>query len=431
MLKELTIDGDASMEVLVSYKVNSGSLLRRWQLFNLGARFKPYVVNLVLAVVLKELSGTLLLKIKRPPTNRLWFGFTAMPHLVLDLEPVVSTRQIKWALVLKPIESRIREVVMESIVYPNLDDLVFFDTQPYAHHGGIWGDAARKEKSTNDPQDDQDSSDGSASAEDAKLKTESPSSHKKVILRATSAACSTDHESLTKPLLVKTIISQRDDEAKSCQQKPDGSEESPEAVLPTADGSIDSSPTLSLNQPENKRSSWFSATRRQDTISTQSSQASSSRNHNKNSSSPATQPLQLPRVSEPAEIDSTSSHPNNPSANLSEELQQTPTQPIQSSSPKPADDLTELENAVGSPLARAASTHSSEENPAPLRRLPPPPRQTLPSTFLPHTNTKHIQSTVIKPYYSPGSDQPINIYKLDSQPNCAHEQRIRRRLRPV
>ncbi|KAA1139090.1 hypothetical protein PGTUg99_035787 [Puccinia graminis f. sp. tritici] len=421
MLKELTIDGDASMEVLVSYKGEFRITIETVATINLGARFKPYVVNLVLAVVLKELSGTLLLKIKRPPTNRLWFGFTAMPHLVLDLEPVVSTRQIKWALVLKPIESRIREVVMESIVYPNLDDLVFFDTQPYAHHGGIWGDAARKEKSTNDPQDDQDSSDGSASAEDAKLKTESPSSHKKSYSephqqparQTTKASLNTAREDNN---LSKETMRQR-----AVNKNPDGSEESPEAVLPTADGSIDSSPTLSLNQPENKRSSWFSATRRQDTISTQSSQASSSRNHNKTrpaqqpssdledgdavaklqkflrshpestSSHPSTPNLdgktiaatQLPRVSEPAEIDSTSSHPNNPSANLSEELQQTPTQPIQSSSPKPADDLTELENAVGSPLARAASTHSSEENPAPLRRLPPPPRQTLPSTFLP------------------------------------------------
>jgi hypothetical protein len=111
MLKELTIDGDASMEVLVTYKGEFRITIETVATFNLGARFKPYAVNLVLAVVLKELSGTLLLKIKRPPTNRLWFGFTAMPHLVLDLEPVVSTRQIKWALVLKPIESRIREVV--------------------------------------------------------------------------------------------------------------------------------------------------------------------------------------------------------------------------------------------------------------------------------------------------------------------------------
>lgn len=111
MLKELTGDGDASMEVHVNYAGRFRITIETIATINLSSRFKPYVVNLVLAVNLKELEGTLLFKVKKPPTNRLWFGFTTMPRLVLQLDPVVSTRQIKWALVLKPIESRIREVV--------------------------------------------------------------------------------------------------------------------------------------------------------------------------------------------------------------------------------------------------------------------------------------------------------------------------------
>ncbi|OAV89269.1 hypothetical protein PTTG_08918 [Puccinia triticina 1-1 BBBD Race 1] len=431
MLKELTIDGDASMEVLVSYKGEFRITIETVATINLGARFKPYVVNLVLAVVLKELSGTLLLKIKRPPTNRLWFGFTAMPHLVFDLEPVVSTRQIKWALVLKPIESRIREVVMESIVYPNLDDLVFFDTQPYTHHGGIWGDAARKEKSAHDGQDDQGVSDGSTSTEEVKTKTnESSPTHKKShsephqqpAPQTTKASLNTARE--------ENNLSQDTMRQRTVKKNVTGSEESSEAVVPTptAEESIDSSPTLSLNPPENKRSSWFSTTRRQDTVSTQSSQASASRNQTKarsaqqqpsdledgdavaklqkflrshpesSTSYPPTPNLDgkptVPRVSEPANIDVTSaSSPSNHLADLAEEPI-TPAQPVQSSSPQLIDDLTQQDNTSSPPVAHTFSNQSSEDNPSPLRRLPPPPRQTLPATFLPPPirNTSNLRS---------------------------------------
>jgi hypothetical protein len=162
MLKELTADGDASMETDVSY--TSGDLritIEAVATINLGQRFKSYSVSLVLAVVLKQLDGTLLLKIKKPPSNRLWFAFTTMPKMVLSVEPVVSTRQIKWSMISKPIESQLRQIVSlpglleslpvslrrgqiaESVVMPHMDDLVFFDSRPYSQRGGIWGDALR------------------------------------------------------------------------------------------------------------------------------------------------------------------------------------------------------------------------------------------------------------------------------------------------
>lgn len=131
MLKELTAEGDASMEVHVKYEgefriaISTVATLSMFTIqsmstcidadfasvSDLGQRFKSYSVKLVLAVILKDLEGNVLFKVKRPPSNRVWFGFTSPPKLGLRIEPVVSTRQIKWSLVTKPIESRLRELV--------------------------------------------------------------------------------------------------------------------------------------------------------------------------------------------------------------------------------------------------------------------------------------------------------------------------------
>ncbi|GAA5843676.1 hypothetical protein JCM3766R1_007206 [Sporobolomyces carnicolor] len=148
MLKELTTDGEASMEVNVSYVGAVRITIETVATVSISARFKPYSVRLVLAVVLQELEGTLLLKIKKPPSNRVWFGFTSMPKIKLAVEPLVSTRQIKWSLITSPIESRIREVIAESIVVPHMDDLSFFSTLPFpaTARGGIFGAALRKER---------------------------------------------------------------------------------------------------------------------------------------------------------------------------------------------------------------------------------------------------------------------------------------------
>lgn len=144
MLKALTSEGEASMEVAVHYVGEIRIMISTTLTLSLGARFKPYNIPIVLAVVLRSLEGNLLLHVKRPPSSRLWFGFTTMPKMEIDIEPVVSARKVQWGMVTRLIEGRLKELLNESIVVPNMDDISFFDTRSLPLRGGIFADAAKK-----------------------------------------------------------------------------------------------------------------------------------------------------------------------------------------------------------------------------------------------------------------------------------------------
>ncbi|KIJ46210.1 hypothetical protein M422DRAFT_250248 [Sphaerobolus stellatus SS14] len=45
---------------------------------------KPYEVSLVLAVVVKKLVGNMIVKFKKPPSNRMWHTFTTLPKWNLN-----------------------------------------------------------------------------------------------------------------------------------------------------------------------------------------------------------------------------------------------------------------------------------------------------------------------------------------------------------
>jgi hypothetical protein len=154
-LKELTVDGDLVVEADVSYKGNFRIEIAAIARIELGTRFKAREVTLVLATILKKLDGHILIRIKPPPSNRLWITFELPPRIELSLEPIVSSRQITYGVILRAIESRIREVVNETLVLPNWDDMPFTDTLAQAVRGGIWqNDAQSKEEDARKTEDD-------------------------------------------------------------------------------------------------------------------------------------------------------------------------------------------------------------------------------------------------------------------------------------
>ena len=137
-LKDLTVDGGFCAEMDVKYAGNFRIEISTRVRIDLGARFKVREVDLLLAVVVKKIQGHALIKIKPPPSNRLWMTFETMPLVELSIEPLVSSRQITYSIILRAIESRIKEVIAETCVLPHWDDGPFKDTSDQRYRGGIW-----------------------------------------------------------------------------------------------------------------------------------------------------------------------------------------------------------------------------------------------------------------------------------------------------
>lgn len=137
-LKKLTLNGDCSVEADVNYNGNFRLEVSATARIDLGTRFKVREVDILLSVVLKKLEGHCLVRLKPPPSNRIWFSFETMPDMVMAIEPIVSSMQITYGVILRAIESRIREALAETLVLPFWDDIPFFDTSSQSFRGGIW-----------------------------------------------------------------------------------------------------------------------------------------------------------------------------------------------------------------------------------------------------------------------------------------------------
>jgi len=137
-LKELTVEGDCVIEADLRYTGNFRLEIAATARIDLGTRFKAREVNLLLAVVLKKVEGHVFARVKPPPSNRLWLTFSQPPKIEMSIEPIVSSRQITYTVILRQIENRIKEVIAESIVMPYWDDIAFYSTEGRRWRGGIW-----------------------------------------------------------------------------------------------------------------------------------------------------------------------------------------------------------------------------------------------------------------------------------------------------
>ncbi|ORE11247.1 hypothetical protein BCV72DRAFT_284620 [Rhizopus microsporus var. microsporus] len=98
-------------------------------------RLRPFTIDIILAITLEEIQGKVLMKIKEPPTNRIWYAFHEPPKMKWKVEPVVWEKRVGYSVVVKAIETKIQEFIVETMVLPNFDDIIFF---PMNGEGGIF-----------------------------------------------------------------------------------------------------------------------------------------------------------------------------------------------------------------------------------------------------------------------------------------------------
>ena len=119
---------NGNLEIIISTKVN----------INLGSRFKSREVTLKISVKVKKLVGPLIILMKPPPSNRLWYAFQREPIMDLDIEPIVSSSKLSYTVITNAIKSKFADAIKESLVVPYMDDIVIYNTENELYRGGIW-----------------------------------------------------------------------------------------------------------------------------------------------------------------------------------------------------------------------------------------------------------------------------------------------------
>lgn len=88
-------------------------------------------VPLSLAIKVASLRGTLQLHIKSPPSDQLWFGFTAMPDVDFTLESSVGDHKITSGQIASFLISRFKvRSLLLSLSVGLRSDLCLFHTPP-------------------------------------------------------------------------------------------------------------------------------------------------------------------------------------------------------------------------------------------------------------------------------------------------------------
>ncbi|XP_054624406.1 testis-expressed protein 2 isoform X2 [Dunckerocampus dactyliophorus] len=86
---------------------------------------------LLLTVEVQELSGSVVVNIPPPPTDRIWYSFCAPPKLDLHVRPKLGEREVTLCHVTEWIEKKLQDEFQKVFVLPNMDDIYL----PIMHSG--------------------------------------------------------------------------------------------------------------------------------------------------------------------------------------------------------------------------------------------------------------------------------------------------------
>ncbi|EGV65958.1 hypothetical protein CANTEDRAFT_92304 [Yamadazyma tenuis ATCC 10573] len=137
-LKEINPNGTLLISSYVHYHGNLSCNISTKVNLNFGGRFTQSQVDVVLKVTVQKIEGPVIFKIKPPPSDRIWYSFEIEPLINLKIEPIISSRPITYSIITSTIEKRFKDAIKESLVVPNYDDVVFFDTEGDVYRAGVW-----------------------------------------------------------------------------------------------------------------------------------------------------------------------------------------------------------------------------------------------------------------------------------------------------
>ncbi|OWB62280.1 hypothetical protein B5S29_g3203 [[Candida] boidinii] len=146
-LKTLSPEGELQVESNFLYQGGLTVEVSTKLFVNLGSRFRTREFPVNLKVKVKKVQGIIILRIKPPPSNRIWWSYAKMPHIELDIEPVISARALSYNLINNIITNRFKEAIRASVVMPFMDDIVFQRTTNETFRGGIWDTKSRPKAS--------------------------------------------------------------------------------------------------------------------------------------------------------------------------------------------------------------------------------------------------------------------------------------------
>ena len=138
--RQISIEGDCEVSVDVAYAGNL--VLQISAILSVPMGFKkPKSLPVDVKLILKKLSGTLVFKMKKPPSNRIWYCFEQDPEMDLEIEPLVSNRNFNYNMITSLLKNKIQDALKESLVFPFMDDIVYYtleEYQDYFYKGGVW-----------------------------------------------------------------------------------------------------------------------------------------------------------------------------------------------------------------------------------------------------------------------------------------------------
>lgn len=123
--KEQNCTGDSKLGKNKNSKtgISTASSGSRWKSMLNSVAKHVSQVPLSLAIRVVALRGTLQLNIKPPPTDQLWFGFTAVPDLNFELESTVGDHKITNGRVASFFVNRLKVAIREALVLPNCENV--------------------------------------------------------------------------------------------------------------------------------------------------------------------------------------------------------------------------------------------------------------------------------------------------------------------